>query len=661
VTSCTTADFANRSGAALASYITTVDWYACINPLFDLTGSDARAVFQESQMLSVANGVASAAASYNGDDSAGIYELLYFLRAGYYVQSNHPSDVGTYDSNLTGAVESGFTALFNSSHANDVSAGNGDVLYQAFVVTDSAQVQGAYLNVYRRYLNAYNSSWDAYPAMDRALNAIYTPLWRGPGIPTFVTAVTADPGIADTLNSFTLNHRGLLGGDNDALDWNAGNDLANMLQISALQAKVRPLVKGLLGASSVTGPTANLWVHVAYRTTVDDAASECSYYGTCDLAAQLTAVSLPNSHACDNRTIKSQSLSTSDAAAVCASLHDQDPFFHGLVKDNGPIPGQYESKYTLAVWATKFDYSVYSWVIYGNDTDNGGETLDGNPSDPNNVVVSVEYIKSPDDGFVAGVWNLNHEYTHVLDGAYDLKGDFATQISVNDVWWIEGVAEYVSYTYRNVSYPEAIAAAGQHTYKLSTLFQNNYTVDDTARTYYWGYLAVRYMFEKHPADITAMLSHFRTGDYAGGYAVYNNVGTAYDADFDNWLTAVAGGGSGTLPACTDANPQAMGQNCSRTNRSAAAGDTDYLWIYLPAGTTTLTVTTSGGTGNADLYYDPTTWAGPSAYTAKSTNSGTSQSITVTNTSAGYRYVSLYGQTAFSGVTVTTQYRPGSTS
>ncbi|MFB7509119.1 M9 family metallopeptidase N-terminal domain-containing protein, partial [Streptomyces broussonetiae] len=101
VTSCTTADFAGRTGAALVAYIKTVDWHTCINPLFDLTGANANAVFKESQMLAVANGFAGTAASYTGDDSGGLHELLYFLRAGYYVQSLHPADVGTYDSTLT--------------------------------------------------------------------------------------------------------------------------------------------------------------------------------------------------------------------------------------------------------------------------------------------------------------------------------------------------------------------------------------------------------------------------------------------------------------------------------------------------------------------------------------------------------------------------------
>ncbi|WP_232246460.1 PPC domain-containing protein [Kitasatospora mediocidica] len=118
---------------------------------------------------------------------------------------------------------------------------------------------------------------------------------------------------------------------------------------------------------------------------------------------------------------------------------------------------------------------------------------------------------------------------------------------------------------------------------------------------------------------------------------------------------VTSGGVVTLPTCTDVRTDAMGQNCSRANRAETAGNTDYMYVYLPAGTSTLKVTTSGGTGTESLYYNPTTWASPSAFTASSTNTGTAQSLTVTNTTAGYRYISLYANTAFSGVTVSTQF------
>lgn len=659
--SCTPADFGGRTGSALVSFVeaSTTD---CVNTLFSVTGTDAYNVFREPQMVTVANAFHSTAPGYPGNDSTGVWQLVLFLRAGYYVQYNNASTVGTYDSTLATAIEGALDAFFADAHSRDVTAANGDTLGDVVVLTDSADEQARYLNVYKQLLNGYNSSYNAIDSMMAAVNDVYTPLWRGHQNAAFVSAVTADPSIITTLNTFANNHLNLLGTDNAYLTSNAGTELGRFVQHAALQATVRPLMRGLLNVSAKTGPTAPLWVGVAGMADAYDQAN-CSYYGTCDLVAQLTAAALPITYTCDStHTFLAQSLSPADLAAACSSVLQQNAFFHNLVKDNGPIPGQYESDVKLVVFASPTDYQTYAGVIFGVDTDNGGITLSGDPTDPGNQAMSIMYVKSLDDGFVAGIWNLNHEYTHYLDAVYDTKGDFTAETVVPDVWWIEGLAEYVSYTYRGVVDTEAVAEAANHTYALSTLWQSTYENSDETRTYPWGYLAVRYMVENHPQDIASMLARFRVGDYAGGYAVYNStIGTRYDADFDRWLTSCAAGacatapGGGGTPQCTNADPRQLDQNCSVSGLSATTGNQDYLYIYLPAGTTTLKITTTGGTGNAYLYYNPSTWATKAAHTAASTNAGDNQSITVTNTAAGYRYISLYANTSFSGVTVTTQY------
>ena len=741
--SCTPADFGSRSGSALVSFVeaSTTD---CVNTLFSLDNADANSVFREAQMVTVANAFTSMSAGYTGDDSTGIWQLVLFLRAGYYIQYNDPTDVGSYDATLTTAVESGIDAFTGSPHFTDVSDANGEIAGDVVILTDSANLQARYLNLYQQILNGYQSSYDSSYYMVNFVNDVFTPLFRGHQNDDFVNAVTADPSIITTLDDFALNHVALLGTDNSFLDSNAGTELARFVEHPALQAMVRPLMLGLLQASSITGPTAPLWVGVANLADSDDQA-DCSYYGVCDLVTQLTKAALPVSYACDaTHSILAEALTPADLSAVCASLQGQDPYFHSLVKDNGPIPGQYESSDQMVVFASSTDYETYAGAIYGVDTDNGGITLTGDPTDPSNQPMSLTYQEPTDNGFTARIWNLNHEYTHALDGRYDMLGDFTAETTVPDVWWIEGLAEYVSYSYRNVTDTEAVTEAANHTYALSTIFQNTYDNSDETRTYPWGYLAVRYMFEKHPSVIAAMLADFRVGNYTGGYAVYNSIGTAYDADFNTWLDACAAGacnatgtptgtptaafsatvsgltvqltdqstesGSGSITArawnfgdgttstaadpsktytspgtytvsltvtdsngqtsstsqsvtvtgssttpCTDPDTQVMGQNCSRTGQSETVGNLDYLYLYLPAGTSTLRITTTGGTGNAYLYYDPTVWATSTTHTAASTKSGNVQSITVTNTTAGYRYISLYAHTAFSGVTVTTQY------
>ncbi|WP_035796912.1 M9 family metallopeptidase [Kitasatospora mediocidica] len=659
--SCTPADFGNRSGSALVSFVqaSTTD---CVNTLFNVTGTDAAHAFAEPQMVAIADALGSAAADYPGDDSTGVWQLILFLRAGYYVQYNNASTVGAYDATLTNAAEAGLDAFFANAHSRDVTAANGDVLGDAVVLTDSADAQARYLSVYQQLLNGYNSSYNAIPSMVTAVNDVYTPLFRGHQNADFVAAVTADPSILNTLDSFATEHLDLLGTGDSFLDSNAGIELARFIQHPALAATVRPLMQGLLSDSSMTGPTAPLWVGVAGMADSFDQAN-CSSYGTCNLVAELTAAALPITHVCDSaHTILAQSLSDADLAAACSSVINQDAFFNNLVKDNGPIPGEYESTVKLVVFASPTDYETYAGVLYNVDTNNGGITLTGDPTDPANQPMSIMYVKSADDGFVGGIWNLNHEYTHALDARYDTKGDFTAETAVPDVWWIEGLAEYVSYTYRGVPDTEAIGEAANHTYALSTLWQSTYENSDETRTYPWGYLAVRYMFEQHPQDVYAMLAKFRAGDYAGGDAVYNSgIGTRYDADFNSWLTACAAGACAaptpppTLPQCSNADARELGQNCAVLNQSAAAGTSDYLYIYLPAGSTTLKVSTTGGTGNPYLYYSPSSWATAASHTASSTNSGDDQSLTVTNTTAGYRYISLYANTAFSGVTVTTQY------
>ncbi|MER7702865.1 collagenase [Kitasatospora sp. NPDC097605] len=737
--SCTPADFAARTGADLVAFIksSTVD---CVKSLYS-SGSADPSIFQQSRMLSVAAALKDLAAGYTGDNSTGITQLVKYLQVGYYIQFHYPAAAGPYTPALTDAVTSALDALFAGTRWRDVTEDNGRVLKEVVWLTDSANVQAHYMGVYKRMLDEFDNSYSAFPQMVSAVNSVlYYPLWEGYRNKDFVRALAADPSLVNSLADFAIKHRDLLSGSNAFLDTNAGNDLARFAGTSpAAEAVAKPLVKKVLDSAPLLSPHASLYVHTAVQANWFDN-NQCSYYGTCDLPAKLTSVVLPNQLVCDNRTLQAQALSAAELATVCASLRNQDAFFHGVAKDNGPIPNQYAKTVTFGIFANKADYTTYSWAIFGNDTDNGGQTV-MDASDPNNRAATVMYQKAWNVNDPARVWNLNHEYTHYLDSIYNLKGSYTTQSSVPNKWWVEGLAEYISYSYRGATDVDAMAQAAKHTYKLSTLFQNTYANSDSTRIYPWGYLSVRYMLERHPADVQAMLERFRAGDYPGGYAVYNDLGTSYDADFDAWLTTCAAGacyaagptalfdtsvngatvtateravqtgsgritawhwtfGDGTssdernpshtyaaagsytvaltatddtgraattaatvtvkdapvvLPACPEQRADAMGRNCSRTGRAATAGNSDYLYIYLPAGTTTLKVTTSGGTGTAHLYYNADTWASPNAFTASSTGAGTTQSLTVTNATAGYRYLSLYAVTDFSGVTVSTEF------
>nr|WP_307671570.1 M9 family metallopeptidase [Streptomyces sp. V2I9] len=657
VAACDPADFTGRTGAELVRQIkaSTVD---CVNTLFSLTGENARLAFREAQMTTVAYALRDSAAYYPGDGSTGTPQLVLYLRAGYYVQWYNPDVVGPYGSALRTATRSGLDSFFAAPRSRDVTNENGETLSEAVILIDSAQENARYLFVVKRLLADYTSSWNDFSRMLAAVNNVYTVTFRGHQVPAFVSAVGADPSVIDSLHRFAAAHLSLLDGDHAYLTSNAGRELGRFLQHESLRAKTRPLAADLLRKTSLTGPTAPLWVGVAEMADYYDRAN-CSTYGVCDLQERLKREVLPVRHTCSpGIRILAQQMTSAELNASCTSLIQQDAYFHRVAKDNGPVAGDNNTSIEVIAYDSSADYQTYAGAMYGIDTNNGGMYLEGDPSaagnQPRFIAYEAEWLR-PD----FHIWNLNHEYTHYLDGRFTMHGDFTENMSTPTVWWVEGFAEYISYHYRGQPYTAAMTEAGKGTYALSTLFGTDYS-HDTTRVYRWGYLAVRYMLEKHPADMDRVLGHYRTGQWAAARTyLTSTVGTRYDSDFRTWLAGCAAGdcgsGDGAVAECTDPDTRVLGENCRRSNLSATQGNYSYHYLYVPAGTQQLKITVSGGTGDADLYYSDAGWATTSSSTQRATGSGNSHTLTISNPRAGANYISLYAAAAFGGATLTTAY------
>ncbi|MEU8696298.1 M9 family metallopeptidase [Streptomyces sp. NPDC048680] len=659
---CSVADFTSRTGSALVQQVksSTTD---CVNTLFSVKGNDGYLAFREAQMVSVANAMRDASAAYPGNSSTGMPQLVLFLRAGYYVQYYDPGTVGSYGAPLRTAIQGGLDGFFASSHSRDVTDANGETLAEAVTLIDSAEQNARYLYVVKRLLADYNSSYNSSWYMLNAVNNVYTVTFRGHQVPEFVSAVVADPSLLDSLAGFARDHLSLLGTDQSYLTSNAGRELARFLQEAPLLPKVRPLVTDLLGRSSLTGPTAPLWVGLAEMTDYYDAAN-CSAYNTCDLSARLKSAVLPVNYTCSTSIrILAQQMSSADLATACTSLRNQDAYFHDVVRDNGPVANDRNSTIEVVVFDSSTDYQTYAGAIYGIDTNNGGMYLEGDPAaagnQPRFIAYEAEWVRP-----AFQIWNLNHEYTHYLDGRFDMAGDFDAGITTPTIWWIEGFAEYVSYSYRDVVYDDAITQAAAHTYTLRSLFDTTYDNADQTRIYNWGYLAVRYMLQSHRADVDKLLGLYRSGDWNGARTLLTStIGSRYDADWNTWLTSCAAGSCGTTTnpptepgnECATGDSRELGQNCARSGQQATKGNYSYLYVYVPAGTARLKITTSGGTGDADLYYNANGWATTGAYTSRATGSGNAHTLTVDHPAEGAHYISLYAVQDFGGVKVSAQY------
>ncbi|GAB2808822.1 collagenase [Lentzea nigeriaca] len=391
---------------------------------------------------------------------------------------------------------------------------------------------------YPAELRALTHVLDNYTNADDAkVHAGMIMLFQGHGQPEFLAAVKADPAILRALRRFVVRHLDFFGTDRAYLVHNATRELGRFLQHRDLASRVRPLLVDLIKRGDVVGRLAPMWVGVAEMADWYDKAN-CRAYRTCDFREQIDRRVLAIRYTCGTTLrIRAQQLTADELRRTCTSLAGQDAVFHGLVRDPGPVAGDLNTALEVVVFDSSTDYRTYAGVMFDIDTNNGGMYLEGDPSKAGNqprfIAYEAEWLR-PD----FQIWNLNHEYTHYLDGRFDMYGDFEENMKTPTVWWVEGFAEYVSYHYRGVTYDKALAEAKLRTYALSTLFDTTYD-HDTKRVYNWGYLAVRYLVDKHPDDVTTVLAKYRAGDWAGARDhLTRMIGSRYDTDWYAWLSSL---------------------------------------------------------------------------------------------------------------------------
>lgn len=670
--SCDIAGFATASGAALVAAVRAAD-ASCFSSggLFDVTGVTAGQIFAESKMVSVAHAMQADATSYPGTNAGNMLELVLFLRAGLYVQYYNEPDVGAYGAALTNALRPALNAFVANAHFQDVNDAHGRVLAEFVILIDSAGENAQQLATVRGILHRYGPAWSGYWYMKAATNNVFTVLFRGHYDPAFQALVQGSgSGVLDTLTDFINDNRAAdVGTEREYLLQNAAGELGRFTQYTAtpFHASVHARVKSVLDQFSLGGTGGGIYVRIASVTDYYDHA-HCAYYGLCSFAQDLEAQILPAANARDcsaTLRVRSQALTAAQLDQVCAIVTAEEGYFHAQAQTgNTPVPDDFNSRLEMVIFRSSSDYETYSGVIFGNDTNNGGIYLEGDPADPSNQARFLAYQAEwllPD----FQVWNLTHEYIHYLDGRFNWHGGFGAlpmDAPYSTIWYIEGFAEYLSYSYRNLRYDAAVnAAASLDTFTLAQLFDTEYS-SDYARTYQWGYLATRFMFERHRDKIASLYAVSRPGNYDPGYRQWlDPIRTAYDSEFRAWLVCLAahagdttvcnggqpdrifaddfGQGQGVVPECTLSDVRQLDNGCKRSHLAAATvQERVYLLLYLPAGRSQLSLRMSGGSGDADLYLRAGSWPSDTVFDHAPRLVGNDESVTIDAPASGWHYL-----------------------
>ncbi len=501
-------------GASLVDAVSNAQLSSCLYALYNASfvGTEH---FSDAKILTIVNAINDRLQSFDGSDASGaavIEKLVTYLRAMHWAETSAGSN-RVYQTQYRTRLTEAFDSYFAGNHFvtfSGNSSRNYMLRYEMLILVNSSKSQAlrylprisqailGYANTVSR-TNNWGVSYE-----ERGMTQLLTHYFNAVNAESaeLQQLLSEQPEIITRLRDFVLTDGLWLVGHTREYQWNdAVSELGRLLKMGgAVAATVRPALQHILSTYSFGGIGSQGWVNAQSMVKNYDSAN-CDLYGSV-CSFDLESAILSGHHVCsDTLKVRFQApISTQNLNQICSSLSSKETDFHQIFATPQPVANDNNTDLEVVIFKSSTDYQNFAGDFFDINTNNGGMYLEGTPSDPDSQARFIAYQATwLAPSFV--VWNLQHEYIHYLDGRFNQWGSFSDQPD-NLVWWGEGLAEYLSQPDTN---PNALVAAAAKTYDLSQLFQTTYSNSNTARTYHWGYLAVRYMFERQRDKINQPL------------------------------------------------------------------------------------------------------------------------------------------------------------
>ncbi|EJX1332110.1 collagenase [Vibrio parahaemolyticus] len=534
---CTVEDF-TVDRVNIESRVANSD-YECMRTWFSPSLEQADVVFSTMSVSRITGGLKKAIEAYKGtkEQAQQIYYLGEFIKAAY--KNRHDTfakKLQPFSSELSADIANTIQQFLRSPYALTEGREQQEALASMLIVVDSIrQLAIAAPDVFA-ILDSFSADKSDSYYYRKAINNIFVAMAGHSQTKAFYDVIESDSSYIHRLSGFITNNEWAIGTDSEQLLGNAARELARLIKTEDAETKkvVVDTLDSLLKRYPLGGKSDRIWVGIAEM--VDAYASDyLEQLGLSNSKSVLKQRIMTFSYDCRGPArILAQEMTEAQAITSCETLNLKEDDFHQTVNTGyQPVADDHSDSVDVIVFKTKSDYSTYSSFLFDNTTNNGGQFLERDPSKQGNVPRFVAYQNGWDDDF--SILNLEHEYVHYLDGRFNQYGDFHdTMREGSIVWWLEGFAEYMYY---KEGYNAALVLGKEKTHTLADVFSTNYS-DGLNRVYRWGYLAVRFMIEKHPEDVTELLGYSRTGQYKEWVKLLERLGPAYNTEFHSWLDEV---------------------------------------------------------------------------------------------------------------------------
>ncbi len=297
----------------------------------------------------------------------------------------------------------------------------------------------------------------------------------------------------------------------------------------------------------------------------------------------------PTGKACDIPVnLRAQEMTEEELSAACDVLASTKVIFDEVLNAGitpefqTPVEGDLNEYTGFNIFANLTNHKAWMGYLFGSNNKSGiyyeTEPTEFYHNSEVNTFNAIEWSGGRDV-----IRSLAHEYVHALDGRYNKEGAYRADMS----WWSEGLAEYLSTHYQQPY--QRFENGLEKKYTLAEVF-NLHNIDDPDGPYEWGQLAVAFLLEKHPSDVTTMLTHMRAGEWDELKTLLDTFATNYETEFVDYYSNE-----------TRAQYEASATELPLNSYLKVEGRGGWLFsVDVTDSDTNVTIATTGGSGNIHL-------------------------------------------------------------